>query len=142
MHVMQEDALRECSRCYCFGLRRAARIVTQYYDRHLRQAGLRVTQFTVLATLAQTGPMPLNRLARRLGLERTTLTRNLRPLEARGWVRIETEEDRRVHRVAITPAGEAAARDALPLWRKAQASAPALISELQLDELLANAAAG
>jgi DNA-binding MarR family transcriptional regulator len=139
---MQEDALRECGNCFCFGLRRAARIVTQHYDRHLRQAGLRATQFTVLATLAQTGPMPLNRLARRLGLERTTLTRNLRPLEARGWVRIETEEDRRVHRVAITPAGETAARDALPLWRKAQASAPALISELQLDGLLANAAAG
>jgi DNA-binding MarR family transcriptional regulator len=136
---MQEDALRECSRCYCFGLRRAARIVTQHYDRHLRQAGLRVTQFTVLATLAQTGPMPLNRLARRLGLERTTLTRNLRPLEARGWVRIETEADRRVHRVAITPAGETAVRGALPLWRKAQSSAPALISELELDQLLATA---
>ena len=142
MHRMRDDELRECGRCYCFGLRRAARAITQHYDRHLRQAGLRATQFTLLATLAQTGPMPLNRLARRLGLERTTLTRNLRPLEAKGWLTVNVEEDRRVHRVAITPAGEKAAKDALPLWRKAQSSAPTLISELQLDQLLAGAQGG
>ena len=142
MHLMTNEGLRECGNCYCFGLRRAARIVTQHYDRHLRQAGLRATQFTVLATLAQTGPMPLNRLARRLGLERTTLTRNLRPLEAKGWLTVTVEEDRRVHSVAITSAGEKAANDALPLWRKAQSSAPAIISELQLDQLLAAAHSG
>src|SRR5919199_1509329 len=99
MHVMPNEELRECGNCYCFGLRRAARIVTQHYDRHLRPAGLRATQFTILATLAQTGPMPLSRLARRLGLERTTLTRNLRPLEAKGWLTVNVEEDRRVHMV-------------------------------------------
>ena len=142
MHLIMKEVLRECGNCFCFGLRRAARIVTQHYDRHLRQAGLRATQFTVLATLAQTGPMPLNRLARRLGLERTTLTRNLRPLEAKGWLTVNVEEDRRVHMVAVTSAGEKAANDALPFWRKAQSSAPTLISELQLDQLLAGAQGG
>ena len=142
MHPMKDDELRDCGRCFCFGLRRAARTITQHYDRHLRQAGLRATQFTVLATLAQTGPMPLNRLASRLGLERTTLTRNLRPLEAKGWVTVEVKEDRRVHMVAITPAGEMATRTALPLWRKAQSSAAALLPELKLEDLLANAQAG
>ena len=127
---------RDCQRCLCSGLRRAARLVTQHYDRHLRPAGLRVTQFTLLAMLAQTGPLPIGRLASGLGLERTTLTRNLGPLEAKGWVAIKEEQDRRVHSVAITSKGRAAARAAQPFWRKAQATAGAKVAALRLGELL------
>ncbi len=58
--------------------------MTQHYERAFRGTGLRATQFTLLATLIQTGPIPLGRLAEMTGLERTTLTRNLRPLEKRG----------------------------------------------------------
>ena len=71
----------------------------------------------------QTGPIPTTRLADFQGLERTTLTRNLGPLIRDGFVRIDEGEDRRVRKVAITPAGEEAARRAFPFWKKAQEAA-------------------
>lgn len=114
--------LRECASCTCFAVRRAARVITQHYDRHLRPTGLGATQFTLLTVLALAGPLPLSRAATRLGTERTTLTRNLRPLVARGLVTKEPGEDRRVQILAITPKGIAAARAALPRWREAQRS--------------------
>ena len=131
---MTDAEFRECHDCLCFALRRAARAVTQHYDRLLRPSGLRTTQFSLLALLAQAGPMPMTRLATRLGLERTTLTRNLGPLAAKGWVAVEEDEDRRVRNVRITPPGKAKAKAALPLWRKAQAGAAASV---KLGELLA-----
>ena len=85
--------------------------------------------------------MPIHRLAGFLGLERTTLSRNLRPLLARGWLSVEEDEDRRVRIVKITAVGRAAARAALPHWRKAQALAAAKIADLRLEKLLARAGA-
>ena len=114
--------LRECASCACFAVRRAARVITQHYDRHLRPTGLRATQFTLLTVLALEGPLPSGRVANLLGTERTTLTRNLRSLIARGFVKAEPGEDRRVQRLAATPKGIAAARAALPQWRVAQRS--------------------
>ena len=84
---------------------------------------MRGTQFTLLATLVQTGPIPTTRLADFQGLERTTLTRNLRLLVRDGLVQIDEGEDRRVRKVTITPAGEEAARRAFPFWKKAQDAA-------------------
>ena len=117
-----ETEFRECALCTCFAARRAARAITQHYDRHLRPTGLRTTQFTLLTVLALGGPLPLTRAADRLGMERTTLTRNLRPLLARGLVTEEASGDRRVRTLAITRPGIAAARAALPRWREAQGS--------------------
>ena len=131
------DLFRECRACLCFAARRAARAVTQHYERHLRPTGLRATQFSVLVRLAQTGPLPINRLASQMGLERTTLTRNLRPLQAKRWIALSEEADRRVHLVEITDKGRAVARAALPAWRKAQASAKRKLSALHLDALVA-----
>src|SRR5262249_12734989 len=113
---------RECIACSCFAARRTARLVTQHYERHLKPSGLRATQFTVLAMLAVAGAQPLSELSDRLGVERTTLTRNLRTLIARGWVTQWSVGDRRVRLLAITGSGTAAARAALPHWREAQAS--------------------
>lgn len=114
---MKKDDLRECQACACFAVRRAARAITQHYDRHLRPAGLRATQFTVLVALENGGALPLHRVAADLGMERTTLTRNLKPLLARGWVSDEAGADKRVRVVAITAEGVAAAAAALPLMR-------------------------
>lgn len=112
----------ECLACSCFAARRTARAVTQHYERHLKPTGLTVTQFTLLALLALSGPQPLSRFAGLLGLERTTLTRNLRPLLARGWVTESATGDRRVRLLTVTKRGTAAARAALPHWREAQKS--------------------
>src|SRR5919106_5706929 len=89
----------ECQDCVCFAVRRAARAITQHYDRELRPAGLRVTQFSVLAVLSHGEPRPVNRVASRLGMDRTTLTRNLRPLVDRGYVTVTGGDDARVRLV-------------------------------------------
>jgi DNA-binding MarR family transcriptional regulator len=112
--------------CVCTAARRRSRDLTRAFEKAMRGSGVRSTQFTLLATLVQTGPIPTTRLADFQGLERTTLTRNLGPLVRDGLVRIEEGEDRRIRKVAITPAGAEAARRAFPFWRKAQDAALAM----------------
>jgi DNA-binding MarR family transcriptional regulator len=112
-----------CRQCACSLARRRSRELTRYYDKALRASGMRVSQFSLLATLVQTGPMAATRLADFLGLERTTLTRNVRPLLRDGLVIIEDDADRRVRKIAITPEGTEAARRAFPFWRRAQDAA-------------------
>ena len=95
----------DMSACTCANLRKAARVVTQAYDSALQPVGLKATQLTVLATLANRGDMPVTRLAEALVMDRTTLTRNLKPLERQGLVRIEQEADQRVRKVNLTAMG-------------------------------------
>ena len=109
--------------CLCTAARRRSRDLTRVFEKAMRGSGVRSTQFTLLATLIQTGPIPTTRLADFQGLERTTLTRNLGLLVRDGFVRIDEGEDRRVRKAAITPAGEEAARRAFPFWKKAQDAA-------------------
>jgi DNA-binding MarR family transcriptional regulator len=106
--------------CVCFNLRRATRLVTQRFDRALRQLGLKANQFSIL--MASYGPegILLTRMAKALGMERTTLTRNLVPLEQMGVVSSEPGEDRRERRIKITEKGSALLEKALPLWQQAQ----------------------
>jgi DNA-binding MarR family transcriptional regulator len=134
---MARSEFGECRDCVCFALRHAARRMTQHYRRMLRPSGLMGTQFSLLVSLAEAGPLPMTRLAARLGLERTSLTRNLKPLAAKGWVSVDEDDDRRVRRVRITPSGRAKARAALPLWRKAQATAATAVPGAQLEALAA-----
>lgn len=126
-----------CRACACSALRRASRAVTQHYEASFRGTGLRATQFTLLATLIQTGPLPVSALAASLGLERTSLTRNLRPLERRGLVAATGDKDQRVRRVAITPEGEKSAAAALGAWKRAQASVGTVLAASGIRELLA-----
>jgi DNA-binding MarR family transcriptional regulator len=134
---MSDAEFAECSNCLCFGLRRASRVMSQHFGRYLRPTGLQGPQFSLLVSLAQSGPLPLGRLASRLGLERTTLTRNLRPLMAKRWVSVDAGRDQRSRTVILTAEGRAAARRALPAWRKAQATAWRKLDDLKLDDLLA-----
>jgi len=124
-----------CCDCRCSALRRASRAVTQHYEASFRGTGLRATQFTVLATLAQTGPLPLTELAGMLGLERTSLTRNLRPLENKGLVSAHADEDQRVRRIAITGKGERTARAALSAWNRAQSTVGEVLRRTGIDKL-------
>jgi DNA-binding MarR family transcriptional regulator len=114
------DPLADCAGCACFAVRRAARAITQHYDRALRPTGLRATQFTLLTVLALAGPLPMSRVAGRLGMERTTLTRNLRPLVRQGLVTVGDGDDRRIRTLTLTTKGRRAAVAALPHWRQAQ----------------------
>ena len=120
---LEEIDFVACRQCVCTAARRRSRELTRLFEKAMRGSGVRGTQFTLLATLVQTGPLPTTRLADFQGLERTTLTRNLARLVRDGFVRIDEGEDRRVRKVAITPAGEEAARRAYPFWKKAQDAA-------------------
>lgn len=111
--------------CTCLALRRATRRVTQIYDAHMKPLGLRITQFAVLGQLAgvpgaDPSQISITALARRLGLDRSTLGRNLRPLLKAGLVAMDGGEDRRAHTLALTDAGRALLEKAIPLWRDAQ----------------------
>lgn len=112
--------------------------MTQHYEASFRGTGLRATQFTLLAMLTQTGPLPLTVMAEKLGLERTSLTRNLRPLEKRGFVRIMSEEDQRVRRIMITKKGEKAALASLDAWSLAQAAVDDVLRGTGIEKILAS----
>lgn len=128
----------ECLTCSCFAARRTARTITQHYEQHLKSTGLTATQFTMLVVLSLSGPQRLSQFAEQLGVERTTLTRNLRLLRARGWVTESATDDKRVRLLAVTKRGTAAARAALPHWREAQKS---IARRLGVDAIKALAAA-
>jgi DNA-binding MarR family transcriptional regulator len=106
--------------CMCHKTRMAARAITRAYDDALRTTGLRATQVSVLAAVAARGALSIKSLADELGMERTTLTRNLRPLEERGLVELAPEARHRSRMLTLTPSGHAAIVKALPLWEGAQ----------------------
>ena len=111
--------LAETVDCACLNLRMAARAVTQMYDNVLKPSALKATQFSVLAAVAQAGPASMTTVSRALVMDRTTLTRNLKPLLQRGLVAAATGGDKRQRTIAVTPKGEAVLAAALPLWKKA-----------------------
>jgi DNA-binding MarR family transcriptional regulator len=121
--ALSQDELREVAEgCACTAVRRTARSMTRAYDDAIRPSGLRVTQFSLLvAAELGGGTLKLSAIADILGLERTTVTRDLRPLEKRGLVTVERGEDRRARIVRATDAGRRTMADAMPRWRAAQA---------------------
>ncbi len=112
---------KQLSECSCNMMRKSARKITQFYENNLREAGIKPTQFSILATLANTGPIQLTQLADRLVLERTSLTRNLNVLERNTWIDIQPgEEDSRQRVVSLTRNGYKQLDCAIPYWQKAQ----------------------
>jgi DNA-binding MarR family transcriptional regulator len=107
--------------CACFNLRKTARAITQFYNTILQPSGLLATQFTLLAILARDNPTPISALADVLGMDRTTLARNLKPLQRDGLVQVAPDDtDHRIQLVTPTTEGRAALLAALPLWQQAQ----------------------
>lgn len=109
--------------CLCLHLQRAARAVARRFDEALRPLGLSSSQFSLLMALNRPGTPSLGKVAALLGMDRTTLTANLKPLERRGLLTVGVDPaDRRSRRLGLTPAGRALLVEALPLWRRAQAA--------------------
>jgi DNA-binding MarR family transcriptional regulator len=122
--------------CACGRLRRAARALTQLYDDAMQPSELRVTQFSLLRTLAANGPLRISDLAARQLLDRTALSRNLDPLLARGLVEAVRGRDARTREVAITARGKRELRAAEPHWRRAQAVVRARVGADRLQGLI------
>ena len=107
--------------CNCLAVRQAARHITQFYDQFLTPSGLRTTQFSILAKLRLLGPMTINALAANLVMDRTTLGRNILPLERDGLIAVEKgSRDRRSKALRLTEAGAARFRAAVKGWAQAQ----------------------
>jgi DNA-binding MarR family transcriptional regulator len=130
------------SPCTCFRLRKLARLVTQRYDRELASAGLTLNQYSILRRAART-PQSIGALARELGMDRTTLTRDLRPLVASGCVVLVPGADARQRQVQVTAVGKAMTAAAQPSWRRAQDAVErqlgtAVVEQLhrQLDDVI------
>ncbi|AFY62627.1 MarR family winged helix-turn-helix transcriptional regulator [Synechococcus sp. PCC 6312] len=126
------------SGCACFQLRKATRVITKHFDDALRPTGLLITQFTVLAALGLAGVVSIHELADILVMDRTTLTRNLQPLERQGWITIAPGLDQRTRLVYLTPKGEQILSQAFPLWQQAQATIEASLGQSQWQLLQAS----
>src|SRR5260370_24218642 len=111
------DELTMTRLCMCASVRRASQALTNLYDATLAPSGLRVMQSSLLAHLASVDEATLTRLAEMRVIDRTTLTRNLTPLERAGLVTVTAGVDRRTRVVRITDAGRAAMKRAFPYWR-------------------------
>jgi DNA-binding MarR family transcriptional regulator len=119
---MPVDIVSNAEECNCFAVRAAARHVTQCYDQFLAPTGLRTTQFSILAKLKRKGPLTISELAEDMVMDRTTLGRNILPLERDGLIRIEqTPSDRRAKELRLTKAGEKRLEAARKAWHAAQA---------------------
>ena len=107
--------------CAVRATRATSRALTRRYDEALRPSGLRATQFPLLVAIALHGSATVTELAETMAMDRTTLTRELRPLEDRGLVMSRPGEDRRARHVEVTDEGRRAIARTLPLWREVQA---------------------
>lgn len=136
-NLSKADAINTGQVCACFNLRKTARAVTAMYEKTMKPSGLKATQFTLLAAARAVEPMTIKELAAVLVMDRTTLTRNLKPLEKQGLVTIEQGEDRRERYLSLTPDGRAALDRAYPLWEKAQEKMKRVLGTERLHGLLA-----
>ena len=135
---MAIDVLLRPEDCNCFAVRSAARHISQFYDQFLAPVGLRTTQFSILSKLKRRGPLTINALAKVMVMDRTTLGRNVLPLERDGFIRIEPiPSNRRAKDLRLTDAGEKRLQAATKEWMRAQAQFEARFGVRRAAELRA-----
>ncbi|QJW48714.1 winged helix-turn-helix transcriptional regulator [bacterium BFN5] len=117
------------SLCHCTNLRRASRAITQYYDEMLEPSGLKVTQYGLLNHIRRLGPLTMNELSQAMRLERTTLVRNLKPLEQMGLVTSFASTNSQARQLNLTEMGTQVLAAAAPYWNQAQQQLAELVSE-------------
>ena len=117
---MPKSAQAFTNPCYCINARRAAGALTAYYDRALAETGLSIGQFALLWILDAMGESNVTRLAEALGLERTTVVRNLKPLSTAEYISDIPGSNARDRKLTVTAKGRAALDTAIPLWKAAQ----------------------
>lgn len=120
--------------CTNLKLRQLGRIVTRHYDRYLSAVGLKNTQYAMLSHVVKLGPVRPSDLARRMQIEASTLTRNLQPMVAQGWLTVGEGEDARSRLVVATPEGQQKRTQGQRAWKEAQL---ALNDLLGLERVLA-----
>jgi DNA-binding MarR family transcriptional regulator len=118
--VLEAKASGGAVGCSHMKLRRLTRLISRHYDAHLSKCGLKTTQYSMLAIIADRGPLQQGELARVLSLDASTLTRNLRPLLEAGLVSVDAGRDARSRQVSATAAGRDLRMQARQYWKQAQ----------------------
>lgn len=124
--------------CVCFNLRRVSRAVTQFYDAELRRHGIRPTQTPILTALAAKSSWNMEDLSAVLGMERTTLVRNLRPLQREKWVAVAGGGRGSKVALSITARGRQELEKFAPAWRSAQRAIVQTLGEERWSSVLAD----
>ena len=106
--------------CTNFKLRQLLRRVSLVYDRAMAECGLKTTQYSLLSHVEKLGPITQADLAKAMGMDSSTLSRNLRPLESAGWVAVHAGDDARSHALSLTTSGRKKRTQAQALWKRAQ----------------------
>ncbi|MDX2505098.1 MAG: MarR family winged helix-turn-helix transcriptional regulator [Gammaproteobacteria bacterium] len=131
--LVQQHDLQNCA---CFNVRKSARVLTRHYDEALQPLELKPTQFTILAVLSGVDTITVTDLADYMILDRTTLTRNLRPLEKQGMIQTGAGEDRRTRMISLTKKGLTKLQAAIPLWKQAQKDVTEYLGNNRFDKFL------
>ena len=113
--------------CTNFKTRQLARLLSRQYDAELARVGLKTTQYSLLSHVLHLGPVAPGELARHMGLDASTLTRNLQPLLAAGWLLQEAGADARSRCISLTPAGRDKHTEAVRHWKAAQKNVNAVL---------------
>ena len=124
--------------CTCGELRKASRAVTLLYDNAFKSSGLLSTQLDALHVIYKSDSTRISHLAKDLGMDRTTLTRNLSVLERQGFIKISSGQDNRTRIVVITSKGRTAVAKAIPLWNEVQRKVRQQMGETLWNELMDN----
>jgi DNA-binding MarR family transcriptional regulator len=122
--------------CTCFNLRKASRALTQLFDEALKPAGLFSTQFTLLAAISSQDKATITKLSQALIMDRTTLTRNLSPLQKNGWVEVTPGEDKRTRILSLTHSGKKVLKQAMVYWKDIQTQVVKTLGKGNWDDLM------
>lgn len=123
------------SPCICFNLRKAARAITQVYDQLFKKVDLTASQISILTSLHLIGGMSVSQLAQAMATDRTTITRNLKPLERRKLIAISVGEDKRSRQISLTAAGDELAERAGAIFSTFHHRVCGAIGEERVQEL-------
>lgn len=108
------------SPCHCINARRISSLISELYDKYLEPTGLSISQYSLLRNLERFPSSSISELAAHMGLDRTTLVRNLKPLTERGLICDLAGPNRRSRQLTLTEKGQTLLEQGLPLWEKAQ----------------------
>ena len=122
MNELSRYEIAKCTECTGFNLKKATRVIQNLFDEAFKPVGLEGTQYTVLAHIFVHGPISLSKVAELMHVDRTTLARNLVPLERKRLIEIKSGSDRRAKIINITDKGKEVLAKALPVWKKTQES--------------------
>ena len=120
VNELSRNEIAKGNECTGFNLKRATRVVQSLFDEAFKDVGLEGTQYTVLSHIFVAEPISLTKLADLMDLDRTTLARNLGPLEKKGFVEIKTGSDKRAKLINTTDLGKEVLSKALPIWIETQ----------------------